>query len=334
MDQVCSCHYAIVLQLIELRLTGSAASSALSALLVLVDLDHDFILPFVEQLLQHLASISQHDTPYNEAVEMLLSLIDHHSRSRTVPVYIDHLCEALSPLHLANEDKYRTVLQSPLFDTKVCDQLSFCVRSFLTPGQIPSYIRGMIQKLGASHSKRGPDEGQESPKKKRKLRVEPSQFHAPPIVLRLAMFILPSIQSDLLKVDLKAELEEEVEEYLTSFPLRATLQSKDWRDSTATVAFLRLRYAFAVSPNFNLNLPSATELWQPLIQTVSSGENTDTELLLECVSVLILPFLRRAHPSIVPPAVAPAFQRPQVFHRVSGPSWRFLREARRLSKLC
>ncbi|KII93436.1 hypothetical protein PLICRDRAFT_35642 [Plicaturopsis crispa FD-325 SS-3] len=148
---------------------------AMEVLSILVTIDHDLVGPSVSLI--YPAILLARPSTTGAAVKLLSTLIEHHSKTRTLPSYITSLLHSLSPSSLSPlidspHTAYETASSGPLLSLSHLDRLAKSTYGFMTPGQILATAQSILQELRNAwegfHQALNEDSN-EGPRKKRKM---------------------------------------------------------------------------------------------------------------------------------------------------------------------
>lgn len=270
------------------------------ALTHLARIDYDIIAPHLATILPILLAVpSPHlaDTPHdhNAALSLLATLIDFHTRSRTMPTYIQALLESTSNL-LDTRDIYTTTLSSVVVSAAHLDLLAKSTTTYVTPGQVTDtteQLLGFIQQQWSAYPSSIGDMASEDPI---------VAATAMSVTCRLAATVLTSIPLKTILPDSRAAVVQILQQARSNFlgpalskalkHLKSGKKSKrseeandlGWNILAATL--VRFHYTLAMS-NIGLSwdVDVGDKISTRMQRVVVSKERTSSwEAVVECVS--------------------------------------------------
>jgi hypothetical protein len=217
-------------------------------------------------------------------------LLDYHTKTRTMNVFLGHILSALSPLHIQEfaqpmRDVYQISHSGPLLDPTYLAHLSKSLQTFLPGAQINSAMEILLQHLKDAweHFHYAGENGkvvkEEGPRKKRKVEVNTtSSLHpnasaisfslsariASVIVSSLAMQSVQQTTLDEVKQKLSALRESFLHRTLTKTfkTIRKGAGNDVWSSQIVAAASLRLLYALEISHHSFLLTSDNSKMWK------------------------------------------------------------------------
>ncbi|KLO20414.1 hypothetical protein SCHPADRAFT_991789 [Schizopora paradoxa] len=273
---------------------------ALQILLVLARIDYEIVAPLVPKMFSSLLKVATDQSP--SALDLLGVLIAFHTKTRTMPSYINAVLECLS-LSQSEEDPvilYRVLSTSPLLDGAHLRELSSALKAFSTPSQILGFVEmasSSVQNVQAGFDTPKPGEdmevdGDDSPRKKKKRRKgnDVGRAHAAitfATTARVTSVVLASLPLDTLVVaDRETAIASimSVKHNLSSLTLRLGGKhgSVDWSKQLLVSSAYRMLHALKSNPKIKPSMfEDAGNDSIDLDALSKASDNTTTELIIE-----------------------------------------------------
>jgi hypothetical protein len=197
--------------------------------------------------------------PNTSVFAFLELLMDYHTKTHTMPVYVSSLLTAVSCLSPESQGFYHVSSSSPLFHRSHLERLGKCVHRFLTPGQTVEIVRSILQKLKndwESFYSASSQHSTEQRSKRRKLEARSDHTTNPEILAvsfcwssRIASIVLLSLPVEAIPQTVRLDVLKLLEEAQTTFiqfslykmvdSIREVDSSDTWATQIVTAAILR-----------------------------------------------------------------------------------------------
>lgn len=155
-------------------------SAAIETLTLLARIEFDVISPIIPRILPAVAFTTLDQRP--KSILLLQILLEHHSKIRSLPLYISQLFDALQPSLLPDNvpDIYRAGFAGPVLSIAHLNQVTLSIRSFSSSAQITELADVAINTLErhlnlfVTHAARIAADSGEGARKKRRTSQTPS----------------------------------------------------------------------------------------------------------------------------------------------------------------
>lgn len=235
----------------------------------------------------------------------LQQLMDYHTKTRTMDVYVDATLQAVFALSPTKDTRslYAASLSGPLLHHSYLDSLSRSVRSYLTPGQVSETTQSIARHLATlledwQASSSSAKIQAERPKKKCKVDNTSSDDTALSalkfsLVARIAASVLTALPLHSLLPDARREVQATIHEFIGSISsilrnaFRAIEKSDDsWGWQLLSIAVLHLRYRVATASELLLTSESEEKLLAKMLSCLGVSHVTP-ELRVVIVRVFV-----------------------------------------------
>ncbi|KAH8101671.1 hypothetical protein DFH11DRAFT_1788975 [Phellopilus nigrolimitatus] len=130
------------------------SKAALKIICVLTHIDLEIISPLTGEILSDIITMNPSDLPASQS--LLHELLDFHSKTRTIPVFLAVLIDCLSNSSgkfsgdfSEVQKAHRACTSGPLLSLAHLEGLSRAIKGFLTPGQTPETVQAVLEALEA-----------------------------------------------------------------------------------------------------------------------------------------------------------------------------------------
>lgn len=216
-------------------------------------------------------------------------LVDYHSKTRTMNVFLGHILPALSYQHIqgigqAMRDVYQMSHSGPLLDTIFLAHLSKAIQIFLPGAQIHSTVEIFLvhlkDTLAEFHNAGENDQAdyEEGPRKKRKVEVNATSLHSDASAIsfslsaRIASVVLSSLAMQSIPQATQDDVGQRLSDLRNSFIhhklrkafkiIRKRAGSVVWSSQIVATASLRLLYALEISHSSFREMSDDSKLWK------------------------------------------------------------------------
>lgn len=235
--------------------------------------------PHLRTTHHHLTVAFQLPSSSKAAAEFLELGLDHHKKTRTLPIYFSMILDALEQTTDSTDssDPYNTyaaILGGPIFEDSYVEKLRKSLRAFVTPGQCLGFLsqtKSALERVNSESSRQRNTLGAETSKrlrKRRKLDLESTACSSVKainfaFVCSVIAIIWPSLPIHSLPEESRSEAVNEIQGINTSI-IRPSLSvglkqehneegggvSRSWPRDIITCSVLRLQYALSTCPAF------------------------------------------------------------------------------------
>ncbi|KAH8114627.1 hypothetical protein DFH11DRAFT_1543891 [Phellopilus nigrolimitatus] len=283
------------------------SEAALKIICVLTHIDLEIISPLTGEILSDIITMNPSDLPASQS--LLHELLDFHSKTRTIPVFLAVLIDCLS--------NSSGSLAATFLSLAHLEGLSRAIKGFLTPGQTPETVQAVLEALEAvwityadssgsddtmdvdedANDRASNTKSANGRKQKRRKTDEPAVPMSPKeraalsysFVARAVAVILPSLPFSTLPESSYAtvcsSISEAWEKFLGNAAQSAFSEKTNapcWTDQIVTAATLRIRHAFATCSSLrSLNTLDARMIPCGMTAGLIRFAETTPELIVE-----------------------------------------------------
>ncbi|KAF8168340.1 Urb2/Npa2 family-domain-containing protein [Crassisporium funariophilum] len=283
------------------------SSLAFQCLSAIAHIDYDLVLANIPRILNCLIQCPEPSEPHFAFLDILL---DYHTKTRTMNVFLESIFASLSAnvaFSTTVQERYQTTLSSPIMHTLFLSRLSKSMQNFSTPTQCLSVVNLVFDNLknvweqynGVSRQLI-PKQVVSSQEKRQTPAVgegEPGEFAVIySSVARLASVILSSLPIQSLPPTTVEEVRGSLFEFRTAFVHHTiskclkTVKKKSsvdlWATEVVLAATMRLLYAINISKSLSLAPHHDTKLLGKISDTLDNDDLLP-ELILELFRTLL-----------------------------------------------
>jgi hypothetical protein len=281
---------------------------SIRALTHLARIDHDLIEPHLSTTLPVLFAvpppqIAANDTApvrcQDSASELLVALLDFHTRARAMPAYVKALLDSSEKL-VVTADVYTTSLSSEALSSMHLEQLSKATANYLTPGQVMNTVDTLIDYLKRRWDtylsvvvNTEPGAGSPNPD---------VAATAVSILCKVAATVLTSLPLKTVLPEVQANITHRLEEARTNIfnpalskaikrigsnKTSKRLEAHDVRGwNIVTAAWLRFHYTLGTSRiGLGWDLAVGEKTSDRMRRVVGTKQSVSSEVMVECVSL-------------------------------------------------
>lgn len=308
------------------------ARLALTILYTLTHIDYDLIVPSIPRIISRLLFVctyahchpriitfpSRKVTETAEALKFLNFLLDYHTKTRTMNIYISTLLSAISSTSSPPDAKktYAASFASPLLSLAHLDRLSKCTQNFVTSGQTQDIVIGVVNALKHTwdlfwqSQQRFIVNRSERSRKKHKTTAEELSDHktddpnacavACALLARISSTVLSSISLQSLPESTRLDIQQTLAEAQASYIRVAQRQAFElignnlrnpgrdiWGCQVGAAALLRLEYSLIAARQLCLRAQIDDKLSTTMLD-VAGDDEALPELGLEIVRIALL----------------------------------------------
>ncbi|KAH9921960.1 Urb2/Npa2 family-domain-containing protein [Epithele typhae] len=287
---------------------------AVKLLASLTRLDYDSTSPSFALVLPKMVAMHR-NVP--SATQFLKLLVEYDSKTRSIPSFIGHVCEAFSSRRLQRipggaKAAYRIACNGPLTSITFYDELARAVHNFLTPGQVLGAIQYVAQRLEDAYTgfldgaaRRAADSGDGARKRRKKDRDRDAHEESGEddghlavsfvLVARTAAAVLRAIPLHTLTEDVRAEAERAILGVHAAVVGRALADGfgtgqggrrESWSWQLVLAGALRLHYSLALTHGLPTQPPLEQEIAEVTLSCVED-EGVIPELVVEVLRTLM-----------------------------------------------